>query len=81
MSSTPVQLASCIGVVGVLVPCPRETTSMIAQLPPSLTTPDYRDFLAVLKTKGFKGEVGTDYASRAVLATDNSIYQRLPQAC
>ena len=53
---------------------------MIAQLPPSLTTPDYSDFLAALKTKGFKGEVGTDYASRTVLATDNSIYQRLPQA-
>lgn len=53
---------------------------MIAQLPPSLTTPDYSDFLEALKTKGFKGEVGTDYASRTVLATDNSIYQRLPQA-
>lgn len=53
---------------------------MIAQLPPSLTTPDYSAFLAALKTKGFRGEVGTDYASRTVLATDNSIYQRLPQA-
>ncbi|MFJ2692204.1 FAD-binding and (Fe-S)-binding domain-containing protein [Pseudomonas sp. NPDC087336] len=53
---------------------------MIAQLPPSLTTPDYSAFLVALKTKGFKGEVGTDYASRTVLATDNSIYQRLPQA-
>lgn len=53
---------------------------MIAQLPPSLTTPDYSEFLEALKTNGFKGEVGTDYASRTVLATDNSIYQRLPQA-
>lgn len=53
---------------------------MIAQLLPSLTTADYSDFLAALKTKGFKGEVGTDYASRTVLATDNSIYQCLPQA-
>jgi FAD/FMN-containing dehydrogenase/Fe-S oxidoreductase len=53
---------------------------MIAQLQPSLTTPDYSDFLAALKKEGFKGEVGTDYASRTVLATDNSIYQRLPQA-
>jgi FAD/FMN-containing dehydrogenase/Fe-S oxidoreductase len=53
---------------------------MIAHLPPSLTTPDYSEFLAALKTNGFKGEVGTDYASRTVLATDNSIYQRLPQA-
>ena len=53
---------------------------MIALLPPSLTTADYSEFLAALKTNGFKGEVGTDYASRTVLATDNSIYQRLPQA-
>jgi FAD/FMN-containing dehydrogenase len=53
---------------------------MIARLPPSLTTPGYSDFLAALKTKGFKGEVGTNYASRTVLVTDNSIYQRLPQA-
>ncbi|MGE8064399.1 D-2-hydroxyglutarate dehydrogenase YdiJ [Pseudomonas sp. NPDC089569] len=53
---------------------------MIAQLPPGLTAPDYSQFLVALKAAGFRGEVGTDYASRTVLATDNSIYQRLPQA-
>ncbi|MDF3136653.1 FAD-binding and (Fe-S)-binding domain-containing protein [Pseudomonas extremaustralis] len=53
---------------------------MIVQLPPNLTTPEYSEFLAALKTNGFKGEMGTDYASRTVLATDNSIYRRLPQA-
>ncbi|WP_341644542.1 D-2-hydroxyglutarate dehydrogenase YdiJ [Thauera sp. SDU_THAU2] len=54
----------------------------IAALPN--TAPDLpaecRDFLAALEAAGFDGEVRTDYASRTVLATDNSIYQRLPQA-
>ena len=40
----------------------------------------YLRFLDVLKARGFEGEVAPDYASRTVLATDNSIYQRLPQA-
>ncbi|MBE0465579.1 FAD-binding oxidoreductase, partial [Halomonas colorata] len=37
-------------------------------------------FLEALKTRGFDGEIAPDYAQRTVLATDNSIYQRLPQA-
>lgn len=41
---------------------------------------EYRDFLAAVQAAGFEGEVSTDHASRTVLATDNSIYQRLPQA-
>ncbi|HAA44823.1 MAG: FAD linked oxidase domain-containing protein [Halomonas sp. 54_146] len=40
----------------------------------------YIHFLEALKTRGFEGEIAPDYASRTVLATDNSIYQRLPQA-
>lgn len=54
----------------------------IAALPNTNTTlpPEYRNFLAALQAAGFEGEIGTDYASRTVLATDNSIYQRLPQA-
>ncbi|MGP8289312.1 D-2-hydroxyglutarate dehydrogenase YdiJ [Vreelandella zhanjiangensis] len=40
----------------------------------------YRRFLEALKTRGFDGEIAPDYAQRTVLATDNSIYQRLPQA-
>jgi len=54
---------------------------MIAQLSPSTAlNTDYQQFLKVLETNGFRGEISTDYASRMVLATDNSIYQRLPQA-
>ncbi len=30
--------------------------------------------------QGFAGDIAADYANRTVLATDNSIYQRLPQA-
>ncbi|MWJ27747.1 FAD-binding protein [Halomonas sp. ZH2S] len=40
----------------------------------------YVRFLAALKTAGFEGDIAPDYANRTVLATDNSIYQRLPQA-
>ncbi|WP_371764804.1 FAD-binding and (Fe-S)-binding domain-containing protein [Massilia sp.] len=39
-----------------------------------------RAFLDALKATGFAGNVATDYATRTVLATDNSIYQRTPQA-
>ncbi|MDL5593618.1 FAD-binding and (Fe-S)-binding domain-containing protein [Bacillus subtilis] len=54
---------------------------MIAQLSPSITlNTDYQQFLKTLETSGFRGEISADYASRVVLATDNSIYQRLPQA-
>src|SRR5690554_2685662 len=42
--------------------------------------PHYLRFLKALKTAGFTGEIAPDYADRTVLATDNSIYQRLPQA-
>ncbi|MFI0472990.1 FAD-binding and (Fe-S)-binding domain-containing protein [Halomonas sp. HMF6819] len=40
----------------------------------------YVRFLQALKARGFEGEIAPDYASRTVLATDNSIYQRQPQA-
>ena len=39
-----------------------------------------RAFLQDLVNSGFSGEVGAGAADRVVLATDNSIYQRLPQA-
>ncbi|WP_163576409.1 FAD-binding and (Fe-S)-binding domain-containing protein [Halomonas faecis] len=44
-----------------------------------LATP-YLRFIEALKDAGFEGEIAPDYANRTVLATDNSIYQRLPQA-
>lgn len=40
----------------------------------------YLHFLRTLKSSGFRGEMTPDYATRTVLATDNSIYQVLPQA-
>ncbi|MDD0973293.1 FAD-binding and (Fe-S)-binding domain-containing protein [Pseudomonas fontis] len=53
---------------------------MIAQLPPRVPAADYSEFLDALRAKGFRGQFSADYATRTVLATDNSIYQRLPQA-
>lgn len=41
---------------------------------------EYLEFLEALEAAGFEGDVDTDHASRTVLATDNSIYQRMPQA-
>lgn len=40
----------------------------------------YQRYLEVLGQRGFSGEIQTDYASRLVAATDNSVYQLLPQA-
>ncbi|WP_372612902.1 FAD-binding oxidoreductase, partial [Halomonas sp.] len=40
----------------------------------------YLRFLQALETEGFEGDIAPDYADRTVMATDNSIYQRLPQA-
>jgi len=60
---------------------------LIAPLPAATfrpQTPNHTvtaQFLSALKTAGFAGEIADDYANRTVLATDNSIYQRWPQAC
>lgn len=54
---------------------------MIARIPtPAAPTAPYLAFLDALRSAGFRGEIARDHASRTVLATDNSIYQRLPQA-
>ena len=39
----------------------------------------YLAFLDALRNTGFAGDIAPDYASRTVMATDNSIYQVLPQ--
>jgi FAD/FMN-containing dehydrogenase/Fe-S oxidoreductase len=39
----------------------------------------YLAFIDALKQSGFSGDLNPDYANRTVLATDNSIYQVLPQ--
>ncbi|MEC8081507.1 MAG: FAD-binding and (Fe-S)-binding domain-containing protein [Pseudomonadota bacterium] len=41
---------------------------------------EYLNFLEELKELKFAGDIQSDYANRVVLATDNSIYQVLPQA-
>jgi FAD/FMN-containing dehydrogenase/Fe-S oxidoreductase len=53
---------------------------MIAQLPTVPLVARYPEFLQALLASGFRGQLSADYATRTVLATDNSIYQRLPQA-
>ena len=40
----------------------------------------YEDFCAELRTRGFSGDLTLGAADRTVLATDNSIYQLIPQA-
>ncbi|RAR51227.1 FAD/FMN-containing dehydrogenase [Paraburkholderia unamae] len=53
----------------------------IARLPIGATHErPIRQFLHELKASGFEGEVDTSHATRTVLATDNSIYQRYPRA-
>lgn len=39
----------------------------------------YLHFINALREQGFSGDLNPDYANRTVLATDNSIYQVLPQ--
>lgn len=59
-------------------------TMMIERLDPagdaSALNAHYRRFLDDLEQAGFSGEIAPELAARSVLATDNSIYQRLPQA-
>ncbi len=40
----------------------------------------YVEYLDALSVSGFRGEIETQYSSRLAVATDNSIYQQLPQA-
>ncbi|HSC89732.1 MAG TPA: FAD-binding and (Fe-S)-binding domain-containing protein [Polyangiaceae bacterium] len=40
----------------------------------------YRAYLDRLRNEGFAGEIRSDYATRLVTATDNSVYQIMPQA-
>ncbi|MFT5084556.1 MAG: FAD/FMN-containing dehydrogenase/Fe-S oxidoreductase [Lentisphaeria bacterium] len=43
------------------------------------TQTHYLEFVEALKVQAFAGEIHIDYANRIVQATDNSIYQVLPQ--
>jgi FAD/FMN-containing dehydrogenase len=42
--------------------------------------PPHAAFLAELRARGFEGTLSPAHADRAVLSTDDSIYQALPQA-
>lgn len=54
---------------------------MIPRLEPGPPVGDtYLDFLRALPGAGYGGEIAPDYARRLVTATDNSVYQVLPQA-
>ena len=54
---------------------------MIPRISHSENTPQIvQSFLAKLRNSNFSGDIQHDYASRLVTATDNSIYQVLPQA-
>jgi FAD/FMN-containing dehydrogenase/Fe-S oxidoreductase len=54
---------------------------MIPALAPQQQIPAlYREFLAQLAARGFSGEIRSDYATRLVAATDNSVYQLVPVA-
>ena len=43
-------------------------------------TPLYHTFLEAVVAAGFAGDVESSYSSRLAVATDNSVYQWLPQA-
>ncbi|WP_430253250.1 FAD-binding and (Fe-S)-binding domain-containing protein [Neorhizobium sp. DAR64872/K0K18] len=48
--------------------------------PALLQSADYNAFVDTLKSKGFRGDATVAASDRVVLATDNSIYQLLPDA-
>lgn len=48
--------------------------------PDNLTQKNYSEYLRLLKNRGFSGEIRVDYAARLSVATDNSIYQVIPEA-
>jgi len=53
---------------------------MLPRLDPAeLIKPIYQDYSNALKQTAFKGEISTQYSARLAVATDNSVYQQLPQ--
>ncbi|MFT5676976.1 MAG: FAD/FMN-containing dehydrogenase, partial [Paraglaciecola sp.] len=48
--------------------------------PKSAVEKDYQEYLNVLQGSAFSGDIEFSYSSRLAMATDNSIYQQLPQA-
>ena len=52
---------------------------MIRPLNQKTTTNRYQQFAQQLAKRGFEGDIELSYADRTVLATDNSIYQVMPE--
>ena len=46
----------------------------------STVSDDYRTYLQRLEKSSFSGDIEYSYGSRLAVATDNSVYQKLPQA-
>lgn len=47
--------------------------------PQELLAPLYQKYANTLQTSAYTGEISTSYGARLAVATDNSIYQQLPQ--
>ncbi len=45
----------------------------------ALVSPLYQEFAQQLKKQGFSGDIALQYSDRLAVATDNSVYQQLPQ--
>ncbi|WP_371185217.1 FAD-binding and (Fe-S)-binding domain-containing protein [Thalassotalea maritima] len=45
-----------------------------------ISQPIYQKYLKTIIKQGFSGDVSCDYSSRLAVATDNSVYQQIPQA-
>lgn len=59
----------------------RNKLSMLPALNPNAhLESSYQAYLDELLNRGFSGDIENSYSSRLAVATDNSIYQRLPQA-
>ncbi|NMH61149.1 D-2-hydroxyglutarate dehydrogenase YdiJ [Alteromonas ponticola] len=48
--------------------------------PQSSVQSEYRAYLSALASSSFSGDIEYSYGSRLAVATDNSVYQKLPQA-
>ncbi|TLU66291.1 FAD-binding oxidoreductase [Thalassotalea litorea] len=45
-----------------------------------LVSPLYQKYLQTLKSSGYRGDISCQYSARLAVATDNSVYQKIPQA-
>ena len=55
------------------------TNSLVNLHPKEQCSEQIKDFVLELKKSGFLGDISSDYGDRLSLASDNSVYQLLPQ--